>query len=77
VASAILTVWNEHRYTVIDFRAVESLHRLKQLTTPRVADIDYLSYVAKCRELAETHDVSLRDLDRALWKWSAAGYPPE
>jgi hypothetical protein len=58
---------NPKRYTLVDFRALESLG-----VTPRpVLTVGYyLEYLGKCRELAKQHRVSLRVLDRALWQWS-------
>jgi hypothetical protein len=67
VASAILTAIDPKRYTVIDFRALEALG-IKR-ASPSV-DF-YLDYLKHCRQLAKTHRVSLRDLDRALWQWSS------
>ena len=67
VASAILTAIDPERYTVIDFRALEALgNRSKD----RTANF-YLTYLDACRRLAKVHQVSLRDLDRALWQWSS------
>jgi hypothetical protein len=66
VASAILAAINPDRFTIIDYRALESLG-VKRLS-PTV-DF-YLEYLAHCRHLASKHGVSLRDLDRALWQWS-------
>jgi hypothetical protein len=67
IASAILTTMFPERYTIIDFRALESLGIVRAPTD----SVDYyLSYLAKCRELARKHKVSLRTLDRALWQWS-------
>jgi thermostable 8-oxoguanine DNA glycosylase len=66
VASAILAMINPERYTIIDVRALESLGVSKSEDT-----IDYyLAYLQKCRELSREYKVSLRTLDRALWKWS-------
>lgn len=67
MASAILTTMFPEKYTIIDFRALESLGIVKAPTDS--ADY-YLDYLAKCRELACRHNVSLRTLDRALWQWS-------
>lgn len=75
VASAVLTVWDPSAYTVLDFRAVGALFRLRELASPQVTDIEYGTYVELCLRLAESVRVSPRDLDRALWKWSKAGYP--
>ncbi len=66
VASALLTVIDPDRYTVIDFRALEALGHE---TTDRSVNF-YLEYLRACRELAATHAISLRNLDRALWQWS-------
>jgi len=68
VASAILTVINPERFTIIDFRALESLG-----ITDRQAyyTIDFLiDYIQFCRGLASQCRVGLRTLDRALWQWS-------
>jgi hypothetical protein len=76
VASAILTAIFPHRYTVIDFRALEALGH-------DAAGIEfYRQYLEFCRELAESGTVhpqadcpaptTLRALDRALWQWSAS-----
>jgi len=66
VASAILTAVDPERYTIIDFRALESLGVKSSWHT-----VDsYLAYLEQCRELARQNMVSLRELDRALWQWS-------
>jgi hypothetical protein len=77
VASAILTVYDPDQFTVFDFRAVESLHKLGHLDSPRVAEITYIRHVEECRSLATECGLPLRDLDRALWKWSKDDYPAE
>ncbi len=66
VASAILTAIDPERYTVIDFRALEALGNE---TNDRSVNF-YLNYLDACRQLAKKHKVSLRDFDRALWRWS-------
>jgi hypothetical protein len=68
VASAILTTINPERFTVIDFRALEALGTE---TKDRTVDF-YLYYLAACRDWARRYDVTLRNLDRALWQWSSA-----
>jgi hypothetical protein len=68
VASAIMTAINPERFTIIDFRALESLG-----ITNRQAyyTIDFfIDYLRFCRGLASQHRVGLRTLDRALWQWS-------
>jgi hypothetical protein len=67
VASAILTTIAPDRYTVLDFRALESLGCASQ---DRSIDF-YLGYLEACRGLASRHDMSLRNFDRALWQWSS------
>jgi hypothetical protein len=66
VASAILTAINLERYTIIDYRALESLG---VVATWHTVD-SYLGYLNQCRELARQNGVTLRELDRALWQWS-------
>lgn len=73
VASAILTMIYPERYTIIDFRA---LHALGNKNTDRSVDF-FLIYLIYCRHLAKTHKLSLRNLDRALWKWSEENPPPK
>ena len=67
IASAILTTMFPEKYTIIDFRALESL---SVVNAPADSIEYYLGYLEKCRELAGKHNVSLRTLDRALWQWS-------
>jgi hypothetical protein len=67
VASAILTAIDPEHFTVIDFRALEALGKK---TNNRSVNF-YISYLDACRQLAEEHQVSLRNLDRALWQWSS------
>jgi hypothetical protein len=67
VASAILTAIFPKRYTVIDFRALEALGCESK---DRSVDF-YLAYLKTCHQLALKHDVTLRNLDRALWQWSS------
>jgi hypothetical protein len=66
VASAILTVIDPKRYTVIDFRALEALNQA--MANPSVDY--YLRYLCVCRKIAQKNKTSLRKLDRALWQWS-------
>jgi thermostable 8-oxoguanine DNA glycosylase len=67
VASAVLTAVSPERYTIIDYRALEALGENRTWHT-----VDsYLAYLVCCRRLARENGVSLRELDRALWQWSA------
>ena len=66
VASAVLTAIDPERYTVLDYRALESLGVELSWYTYEF----YLTYLDECRKLAGQNSVSLRNLDRALWQWS-------
>lgn len=67
MASAILAAIDPKRFTIIDFRALETLDARQPDPT-----LDfYLDYLAYCRKTAALADVSLRDFDRALWQRSS------
>ncbi len=66
MASAIVTAINPERYTVLDYRALESLGIANW---PDTLDF-YVAYLEACRQLARSHGTTLRTLDRALWQWS-------
>jgi hypothetical protein len=70
VASAILTAQNPERYTVADFRALNSLHAMGFLEdsgdTPNWERL-WVPYLDHCRSLADGWEMTLRDADRALW----------
>lgn len=79
VASAILTVYDPSRYTVLDVRAwaaLQKLRLLEPLDLPDLASGDslvlddtglYAAYLRACTRLAGAFDVPLRTLDRCLW----------
>ena len=67
-ASAIMTVIHPDRYTIIDYRALEALG---SIVTDRSIPY-YLHYLACCSGLAKLWGMSLRELDRGLWQWSAS-----
>jgi len=71
MASALLTIWNPAEHTILDINAVSTLHHYDMLTANRVADVPYADYLATCHGIVEQvgGGVTLRDLDRALWKW--------
>lgn len=75
VASALLTVWCMEDYTVLDWRAVGVLREAGVLPPGRGLPA-YGDYLEKCRELSGRLGVSLRDLDRALWKYSQKELSP-
>ncbi len=66
VASAVLTMIDPARYTILDFRALAALG---SKSSDRSVNF-YLDYLRACRQFAQLHSVNLRDLDRALWQWS-------
>lgn len=73
IASAILTVCYPLRFTVIDYRAWETLLDLKRVTSktmPTTIDAYFKEYLPVCERLASEMSVPLRDLDLALWGWS-------
>jgi hypothetical protein len=66
VASAVLTAINPEKYTIIDIYALRSLG----VPNGPAEKVDYyLTYLRKCRELAQQFKISLRTLDHALWQW--------
>ena len=69
MASAILAVFRPERYTVMDWRAWESLTRHGLLSDVQGLgwQAAWPAYLAECRRIAGTHRVTLRELDRALW----------
>ena len=79
MASAILTVYDPDRYTVLDVRAwaaLEQLGLLEPLGLDRFGGSatvslnsceTYGAYVDACAQLAAATGVSLRTLDRCLW----------
>jgi hypothetical protein len=74
-ASTVLHFAHRDPYPVIDFRALWSLGIDRRA---QVYSFDYWSdYTKFCRDLAGDQDVSMRDLDRALWQYSKENQPPE
>ncbi len=71
IASAVLTVWQPDRYTVIDVYAVAALHALGRLDAAEVGGVGFPEYLQACRAVVEElgDGITLRDLDRALWMW--------
>lgn len=66
MASAILTAINPEKYTILDYRALESLGVNRWPNTVTY----YLEYLTACRELVLKYGKTLRNFDRALWQWS-------
>ncbi len=65
MASAILTAINRERFTVIDWRSLNGLGIQKK--KQHLSLNDYLAYLSFCRTKSKTRNVTLRELDRALW----------
>jgi hypothetical protein len=67
VASSIMTAIYPERFTIIDFRALEALDAEPE----RSGSLSYYEcYLTFCTKLAKDWEISLRELDRALWMWS-------
>lgn len=67
-ASVILHFWHTDPYPILDYRALWSLGHAKP---PAAYTFDFWwEYTKFCRNLAGECGVSMRDLDRALWKYS-------
>ena len=70
MASAILTVCYPHEFTVLDYRALDTLRSYAVPGLPLrypATNTEYLQYCLACNDLAQRVGLSLRDLDRALW----------
>lgn len=70
MASAILSVCYPQEFTVLDYRAWQTLQEMgiTDLPARQPGTVDaYLQYCRACRAFAERHQLSLRDLDRAMW----------
>ena len=70
MASAILAVCYPEKFTVLDYRAWETLRDNSVVDLPErypQSSAGYLEYCSACRQLAERVGLSLRNLDRALW----------
>jgi len=70
MASAILTVCHPDEFTVLDYRAWDTLRLSDVPGLPSrypATTSEYLQYCLACKHLAQRVDLSLRDLDRALW----------
>jgi len=70
MASAILTVCYPETFTVLDYRAWETLQQASVDGLPESypqSPEAYLVYCRACQTLADRMGLSLRELDRALW----------
>jgi len=66
VASAVMTAVDQERFTVIDFRALQTLG--VELESPTIDQ--YTQYLEYCQAKSQELALTLRDLDRALWQHS-------
>ena len=66
-ASAILHLYDEGQYPILDIHALWSagLEKKKRTSYPF-----WLEYIAFCRDIANRNGVDMRTLDRALWFYS-------
>ena len=70
MASAILMFCFPSNYTVMDWRVWESLKELGFLEGKLKETYDcYRKYNEVCIKIARNHNVTLRQLDKALWQW--------
>ena len=68
VATVFLHFFDQEKYPILDFRALWSL----KTEVPKQYTFDfYEAYTAACREISMTHNITMRDLDKALWQYSA------
>ena len=71
VASTILHLYDPERYPVFDIHALRSI-RIKKKEVEGDKKF-WKKYVKYCQAKAECHDVCMRTLDRALYKFSQSG----
>jgi hypothetical protein len=84
VASALLTVWHPDEFTIIDIWSLKTLSlcgesidgiRFEEHGQPWWED-HYEMYLRACLAIADrVTPLSLRDIDRALWKWGQLNTP--
>jgi thermostable 8-oxoguanine DNA glycosylase len=70
MASAILQFCFPNQYTVMDWRAWQSLRNLGKISGEIEDTYEcYKKYNDICQKIAKQFHVSLRTLDKALWQW--------
>ncbi len=69
-ASAVLHLFHEAPYPIIDVRTIWSLSVDNYNYSFNYSFTFWQEYVAFCRALAERNNVDMRTLDRALWMYS-------
>ncbi|MGA2217353.1 MAG: hypothetical protein ABSG51_04660 [Terracidiphilus sp.] len=74
IASAVLTVIEPERYTVLDFRALEALSHARHNVEFYVEYVAFCKHLVNCGVIRPQPDLpgpsSLHALERALWEWS-------
>ncbi|MFG5121779.1 hypothetical protein [Methylorubrum sp. POS3] len=68
VASAILHFGYDATYPIMDVRAVWTLWNVKG--AHHCQDRNWVRYLDDCRNTADYYDVTVRELDKALWQYS-------
>ncbi len=68
VASAILHWFHDDCYPIYDWRALETVGVKKETNTPPFDE--WIRYVSFCRRTAKENEITMRELDRALWQYS-------
>ena len=72
-ASVILHFYHKNRYPILDFRALFSV----SLEVPNQYTYRFWwEYVKYCRELSTKSDLTMRELDQALWQYSKENQDP-
>ncbi|MDQ3933335.1 MAG: hypothetical protein M3340_01745 [Actinomycetota bacterium] len=66
IASALLFFTEPTRYPMLDRRAVRSLGHAPRGKYPTEFWVRYLTF---CRQLANDHGLTMRELDKALWEY--------
>jgi hypothetical protein len=72
VASVILHFSDPARYPIYDVRVRAALRRLGVRHRFQPTGAGWVAYAAVLRQLARRHRVSLRTLDKALWRLGGA-----
>jgi hypothetical protein len=69
MGSVVLAACRPSRFTVADSRALKALRGLGRMPSgPQVFQLrDWLPYLDACRALSHLCDMTLREVDRALW----------
>ena len=69
IASAVLTVCYPDIFTIVDYRASQTLNELGRnfKGDPTTSVSVYMEYVETCSQFAKKEGLSLRDTDRVLW----------